>query len=288
MQIDYLRTFLTVAQLGGFHAAADKLNLTQAAVSARIRTLEQRLDIALFDRGPQGTELTAAGRYLVPYAEQITTTWQQVHGDLKHRYSDRVALRLGAQLSIWEQLLVDWMIWLETHYGKLPLTMDFDYHTDMNEAVKRRLVDLAITHQATSQRQLCCHQMPDETLILVSSRAACFGQGPMPKYVDFNFGEDYYQQLQGILPEVNRRHQFLGNSAMGLRYLINGGGMSYYPERLAAAFIETGELHRVSEAPAIELGCYLVYHRDTAHQDLIDLTIEGFFTQHLGKGRSLK
>ena len=45
-----LETFVWVAQLGGFRSAADKLNTTQPAISARIALLEDELGVKLFDR----------------------------------------------------------------------------------------------------------------------------------------------------------------------------------------------------------------------------------------------
>ncbi len=66
-----LRTFLTVAKRRSFTAAADDLFLTQSAVSQQIRALESELGVALFTRGRSSTELTAAGRSLLPQAERM-------------------------------------------------------------------------------------------------------------------------------------------------------------------------------------------------------------------------
>lgn len=71
MDADLLRTFLTVADLGGFSAAAKQLNLTQSAISLQIKRLEERLGISLFKRTSRSVALTEAGTTLIPYAERI-------------------------------------------------------------------------------------------------------------------------------------------------------------------------------------------------------------------------
>ena len=61
MNIDVLRTFLAVAEHESLRRAADFLHLTPSAVSARIRQLEQSLNIRLFERSKSGVQLTQAG-----------------------------------------------------------------------------------------------------------------------------------------------------------------------------------------------------------------------------------
>lgn len=71
MDPDLLKTFLTVAELGGFSAAAKQLNVTQSAVSLQIKRLEERIEVSLFRRTSRTVELTEAGTILLPYAQRI-------------------------------------------------------------------------------------------------------------------------------------------------------------------------------------------------------------------------
>src|SRR5215813_13742016 len=61
-----LRAFEAAARHGGFVGAADELNVTQAAVSRMVRLLEERFGFQLFDRRPNGLDLTAQGQALQP------------------------------------------------------------------------------------------------------------------------------------------------------------------------------------------------------------------------------
>jgi LysR family glycine cleavage system transcriptional activator len=64
--LNSLRAFEVAARKGGFVAAADELNVTPAAVSHQVKTLESYLEIQLFRRLPKGLELTESGRELLP------------------------------------------------------------------------------------------------------------------------------------------------------------------------------------------------------------------------------
>lgn len=74
MEIDQLETFIAVATFGGFHRAAEALRVSQPAVSARIKAMEQSLGVILFERSRAGLTLSDAGRTLRPYAEQLLRT----------------------------------------------------------------------------------------------------------------------------------------------------------------------------------------------------------------------
>lgn len=71
VDLKHLRYFLAVADAGTFTAAAERLRMTQPALSRAIRALEGELDTALFIRTSQGTELTEAGRVLARDARDL-------------------------------------------------------------------------------------------------------------------------------------------------------------------------------------------------------------------------
>ena len=66
-----LSAFIAIAETGSFSGAAERLFLTQPAISKRIAGLEQQLDVRLFDRLGREVTLTEAGRALLPRAYQI-------------------------------------------------------------------------------------------------------------------------------------------------------------------------------------------------------------------------
>lgn len=71
MDLEAVRTFVTVAEAGQFQAAADELGITQQAASKRVATLERELGVQLFARLARGARLTVDGQALLPHARDL-------------------------------------------------------------------------------------------------------------------------------------------------------------------------------------------------------------------------
>lgn len=108
MEIDQIETFLAVATCGGFHSAAKALHVSQPAVSARIRMLEDSLGATLFVRSKTHVTLSPAGKALRPHAESLlralSLARQAVH---EQQPSTSGILSISAGLSISTYLLPD-------------------------------------------------------------------------------------------------------------------------------------------------------------------------------------
>lgn len=99
-----LKTFLAVIRHGTFAAAGERVGLTQSAVSAQIRRLEEALDVQLFERRGRSVVLNTAGRNAVEQAEQIVGLFDRM-GDSLQRGGLRGWLRVGTIHSAEAQLL---------------------------------------------------------------------------------------------------------------------------------------------------------------------------------------
>lgn len=84
MNLTHLRTFLHVAQLGGFSAAADSLDISKGMVSRHIRSLETALQCQLFYRTTRSVTLTEAGKVLLEKAQQIEALAHQAQANIHH------------------------------------------------------------------------------------------------------------------------------------------------------------------------------------------------------------
>jgi len=71
MELYQLRSFAAVAELGHLTRAAERLHISQPAVSAQIKALEDELGVSLFERMSSGMVLTAGGRSLLPAAQRV-------------------------------------------------------------------------------------------------------------------------------------------------------------------------------------------------------------------------
>ena len=82
MNIRHFETFYWIARLGGFTAAAERVQATQSTVSTRVRELEASLGVKLFDRSHRQVRLTPKGKELVHYVERLL--------ELTHEMRERI------------------------------------------------------------------------------------------------------------------------------------------------------------------------------------------------------
>ncbi len=83
MEFNRLRSFAAVAEAGHLTRAAEKLHISQPALSAQIRSLEDEFDVALFDRTPAGMVLTPAGRQLLTHAHKVLSAAQVLQAEAR-------------------------------------------------------------------------------------------------------------------------------------------------------------------------------------------------------------
>uniref|UniRef100_UPI00286EC86F LysR family transcriptional regulator n=1 Tax=Delftia acidovorans TaxID=80866 RepID=UPI00286EC86F len=110
MEMYQLRAYVTAATLGSVTRTAEALHLTQPAITAQIKALEEELGVALFDRRPGRISLTRAGEALMEPARQVLDAAGRLQGQARElqgeitgqlllgTVADPEALRLGSLL----------------------------------------------------------------------------------------------------------------------------------------------------------------------------------------------
>jgi DNA-binding transcriptional LysR family regulator len=83
MELYQLRSFAVVAEVKHLTRAADKLHISQPALSAQIKALEDELEVALFERTSSGMVLTAAGQRLLAEAEKVLSAAQALRNEAR-------------------------------------------------------------------------------------------------------------------------------------------------------------------------------------------------------------
>ena len=144
MRLRNLNTFVKVAYLGSFHAAAQQLHATQPAISARIHTLEEELGTQLFIRDKSGTRLSSRGVQLLPYAEKLLAISQEMKQQISDKSPQKGTLRIG----ITDTLANLYLSPLLKHWQQLHPLMSFELISDVTPTLTRQLqenqLDLAL------------------------------------------------------------------------------------------------------------------------------------------------
>src|SRR5256712_4292957 len=168
VEIGQVEAFLAVGTLGGFGRAADALRLTQPAISARIRALEQALGIPLYIRSQTGLALSAAGRAFRPHAEQllhaVALARQAVH-DL--RPASGGALQLAAALSICTYVLPDVLKRFQAAHPKVMITVRSGHSKEVLEMVLGGQAEIGLA-RSLQHPEVETLSLRDDPLVLVA------------------------------------------------------------------------------------------------------------------------
>ncbi len=144
MTLDQLKTFLWVARLGGVRRAAEQMNLSQPAVSARIAALEEAVKGQLFERGPGGVALTKKGQMLLAHAERIALSLEQIREEVIEPDHLEDLLRIGVAETIAQSWLTDLLTRLSKTYPRLGVEVSVDISLNLREGLLSRAFDLAL------------------------------------------------------------------------------------------------------------------------------------------------
>ncbi|MEM7124671.1 MAG: LysR family transcriptional regulator, partial [Pseudomonadota bacterium] len=91
IKLDDLQAFVTIAEFGGFARASDELNITQSALSRRIKKLEDALGARLLDRTTRRVSVSTVGEEFLPEAMRIVDEFNQSLSDIR----DLIQVRTG-------------------------------------------------------------------------------------------------------------------------------------------------------------------------------------------------
>lgn len=140
-----LQAFVAVADSGSFSRAAERLHLTQPAVSKRIQALESLLDCRLFDRVGRRVYLTDAGRLLLPRADELLRGMQDVERQLKdldQRVAGKLALATSHHVGL--HRLAPALRAFARRYPDVDLDIRFEDSEDAYDLVRRAETEIAV------------------------------------------------------------------------------------------------------------------------------------------------
>ncbi|CAK7261270.1 MULTISPECIES: LysR family transcriptional regulator [unclassified Shinella] len=144
MNLRFVETFVWVARLGSFRAAADRLNATQAAVSNRIASLEAEMGCELFERVPGGVRLSAVGQRAMQPAEELlkaATSFKMAVGSPQHL---RATVSIGTIDSIVHAWLPNFIERVKERFPALGLDLNVDTSLAIGRDISDRRLDLAL------------------------------------------------------------------------------------------------------------------------------------------------
>jgi len=188
MKLEHIRTFLEIAADGSFSRAAEALNVTQSTVSGRVKAMEEWFGRPLFARRATGVELTSAGQRFRRYAEGIERLWQQSQQQLTLPEGYRTVLALGAQVSLWERLILDWMPRMRRQAPEVALQVQADYSNSLMRQLTDGLLDICVMYQPRQAAGIVIEDLFEETLVMAARTPRAVSPDWVEDYVFVDWG----------------------------------------------------------------------------------------------------
>jgi DNA-binding transcriptional LysR family regulator len=260
MDTEVIRTFLEIVSQGSFGAAAERLHVAQTTVSARIRLLEQRLGRVLFTRAKSGAALTPAGEQLLRYAPTFVQLWERARHQVALPRNKRAVVALGGELSVWNPLLLQWLIWMRQSAPEIAVRAKVGLAQDLNNQVADGVIDLAIVYTPQQRVGVEVELLLNERLVLVTTAGAP-PDSPDPDYVYVDWGEEFAMHHNLSFPELSDPGLFVGLGPLALNYILEVGGSGYFRFSAVKRHIASGALRLIPGAPEFSYPAYAVYSR---------------------------
>jgi LysR family transcriptional activator of nhaA len=183
MQLDqfnfhHLFYFWRVAKIGHLTRAAQDMHLSQSALSAQIRQLEDRLGEPLFERQGRRLVLTATGQMVLSYAENIFGLGQEMLGRLQGRVEGMTRLRVGSVATLSRNYQQQWIRPLLADAGVV-LTLESGLLEDLLDRLARHQLDVVLANEPVStnpDRPVHCRFLGSQAISLVGPAAAWAGR----------------------------------------------------------------------------------------------------------------
>lgn len=171
MDVDEIRTFLVIAETGGFTRAGQRLHRSQPAISRRIELLEQDLGARLFERIRGRARLTEAGRAFLPHAEAgmaALKDGREAVRDLQGGLHGAIALALVGTLA--DTHIVETLRRFARKAPKARLELRTASSAEVTDLVRRGEATLGLRYFASNRPDLVELKAGSEAMVVVAAR----------------------------------------------------------------------------------------------------------------------
>jgi DNA-binding transcriptional LysR family regulator len=258
MDIGVARTFLEVVKTGSFVAAAGNLNLTQTAVSARIRVLEEELERPVFIRNKAGARLTPAGEQFLRFATTMVQVWERARRAVALPPGRETVVTVGVELSLWSPLLRHWLLWMRRECPELAVSARIDDSQRLMDQVQSGALDVAVLYAAPRRPGVVTELLFEEKLVLVRTTPLRKALRPEDR-VFVDWGEEFAASCQAAFPDQPNPVVSVNYGPLALDYILATGGSGYFRKSIVRPYLEEGRLALAPNSPEFEYSAYAVH-----------------------------
>jgi len=276
MDLELLRTFLEVNQHRHFGRAGEALHLTQSAISARIRSLEQQLGVKLFVRHYHDLQLTPEGSRLVGRADMMLSRWRKARQEVALGGA-RQQLTMGGSLRLWDVILQDWFHSLRRQKPQLAIIAEMHTPDLLTKRVLDGHLDIAFMSEPAQLETLQVREVAEIELVMVSSQEDQEVEAALTSgYIMVDWGLAHALQHRRLYPDAPEPQLRVAQARIALAHMLELGGAAYLPARMVNSARHERRLFSVPGAEPIMRPVYAVYPLRSGKLELLEEII-GYF-----------
>ncbi|MEM9716426.1 MAG: LysR family transcriptional regulator [Pseudomonadota bacterium] len=257
-----LLTYMDVLETRNFNRTADRLNITQSTVSARIRQLEDELGARLFERGRGGADPTAAGRRFEPHCRSFLAAWTLAQREVSSASGPaRPRLRVDVQFSLAKSVLVDWAQAIRISAPKIDLYLESNFSAQIQRDILSGDTDIGIVFAPQTFPDIAMTEIGAEQYVLMSTECDNISDMDWRRYIKAAYTTYFDHQHDELFPELAQISTVVGSDDLAANFLRSVGGGAYMPSMSIPSLMETiPGLQQVQDAPIIPQPVYSIVH----------------------------
>jgi LysR family transcriptional regulator, hydrogen peroxide-inducible genes activator len=239
--LNELRFVVAVAQERNFRRAAEKVFISQPALSLAIQKLEEELGLKIFERGKNDVTLTTVGGAIVEQAQRVLEEAEHIR-DLAMQGKNQLAtpLRVGIIHSVGPYLLPDLIPALKKVAPQMPLEVEENITTNLDTLLRNGALDVIVIALPFGDAGILTHDLYDEPFEVVISnehhwadrRTIKANELSGEKVLLLNTGHCFSNQVAEACPELERKGAEIqqGTSLETIRNMVASGlGITVLP-----------------------------------------------------------
>lgn len=285
MNIENLKTFITLSELKNFTQTADRYYIVQSTVTNRIMELEKGLGKKLFIRNRKNVELTDEGLHFLSYAKRIVALEASAIEELSMLHTFSETLRIGTVNTVYDCDLSSHIMNYIQNYADISVKVIIDHSGTLLRMLQDGTLDLVFSYVPLKKAGFLCTPFHSDDVVLVTSPEheeyrEGIRQVQLPDlnylYCDFMI-QDNGTFIRDMFP---KNHSFpfeIDKLTHLLPYLLNGIGYTFLPRSLVQKYLDEGALISVPlldfTAPTIQ--SFLVMPEGKADSHAVTSFLDG-------------
>jgi len=266
MDIRVFKTFIAVAESKHFGRAAETLYITQAAVSARIKQLEEYYSTQLIIREKNNLRLTPSGEALLSHAHLLVSQMAQSKIALSIANQQKISFNIAATPNVWDAFFSNRIHDAIELFDSVALSTEISVREAIQRKLDNKSLDVGLLMDPIKDDELTNELIGHFDLSLVGSRESF--DKDVEDYILVDWGLTF-QKEHALHHKVTPN--FKTSTAMiALEVILSKGGFAYLPTELVNEHLIAKELFQIDAPVQIKRPIFMVYRKNNNNEELLN------------------